>query len=107
MAASDRAQRGSGAAWDYRLHYDPGIAEAFRPGRVYNVSLWPYWDAITCPTLVLRGETSDLLPAGTALEMTRRGSQAELIEIPGCGHAPALLDDDQIALVSDWLERRR
>ena len=57
--------------------------------------------------LVLRGETSDLLPAGTALEMTQRGPQAELIEIPGCGHAPALLDDDQIALVSDWLERVR
>ena len=91
----------------YRLHYDPGIAEAFRPGRVYNVSLWTYWDAITCPVLVLRGETSDLLSAGTALEMTRRGPQAALIEIPGCGHAPALLDDDQIALVSDWLERVR
>jgi pimeloyl-ACP methyl ester carboxylesterase len=91
----------------FRLHYDPGIAEAFRPGRVYNVSLWTYWDAITCPVLVLRGETSDLLPAGTALEMTRRGPQAALIEIPGCGHAPALLDDDQIALVSDWLERVR
>jgi pimeloyl-ACP methyl ester carboxylesterase len=87
----------------YRLHYDPGIAEAFRPGRVYNVSLWTYWDAITCPTLVLRGETSDLLPVSTALEMTRRGPQAALIEIAGCGHAPALLDDEQIALVSDWL----
>lgn len=46
----------------YHLHYDRGIAEAFRPGRVYNVSLWTYWDAITCPVLVLRGEGSDLLP---------------------------------------------
>ena len=89
----------------YRLHYDPGVAEAFRLGRVYNVSLWSYWDAITCPTLVLRGEVSDLLPIGTALEMTRRGPKAELIEIAGCGHAPALLDDEQIALVSDWLRR--
>ena len=89
----------------YRLHYDPGIAEAFRLGRVYNVSLWSYWDAITCPTLVLRGEVSDLLPIGTALEMTRRGPKAELIEISGCGHAPALLDDEQIALVSNWLRR--
>jgi pimeloyl-ACP methyl ester carboxylesterase len=87
------------------LHYDPGIAQAFRPGRVYNVSLWSYWDAIACPVLVLRGETSDLLPVGIALEMTRRGPNAGLIEIPGCGHAPALLDDGQIALVSDWLVR--
>ena len=88
----------------YRLHYDPGIAEAFRLGRVYNVSLWSYWDAITCPVLVLRGQDSDLLPASTANEMTRRGPRAELVEIPGCGHAPALLDDEQIALVTDWLE---
>jgi len=71
------------------------------------VSLWTYWDAITCPVLVLRGETSDLLPVSTALEMTRRGPRAELIEIAGCGHAPALLDNGQIALVSDWLERVR
>jgi hypothetical protein len=28
-----------------------------------------------------------------------------LIEIAGCGHAPALLDDEQIALVADWLGR--
>ena len=91
----------------YRLHYDPGIAEAFRPGRVYNVSLWAYWDAITCPVLVLRGAASDLLPAETALEMTRRGPKAELIEILGCGHAPALLEEEQIALVSDWLDRAR
>lgn len=90
-----------------RLHYDPGIAEAFRLGRVYNVSLWSYWDAITCPTLVLRGESSDLLPAGTARDMTRRGPKAELVEIPGCGHAPALLDEEQIALVADWLARTR
>ena len=87
----------------YRLNYDPGIVQAFRPGRVYNLSLWGYWDAIRCPVLVLRGAESDLLLPHTAAEMARRGPEAEVIEIEGCGHAPALLDDEQIGIVADWL----
>ena len=71
-----------------------------------NVSLWTYWDAITCPVLVLRARAPISCPR-IATEMTRRSPKAELIEIPGCGHAPALLDDDQIALVlagPGWLD---
>jgi pimeloyl-ACP methyl ester carboxylesterase len=87
----------------YRLRYDRRIAEAFRPGRMYNVSLWSYWDAITCPVLLLRGEASDLLPREIAAEMTERGPRAELLEFAGCGHAPALLSEPQIGPVVDWL----
>ena len=35
--------------------------------------------------------------------MTCRGPRAEIVEVPGCGHAPALMDEGQIALVRDWL----
>ena len=87
----------------FEQHYDPGIGEAFRPGRVYNVSLWGYWDAIRCPTLVLRGETSDLLLPETAKEMVDRHRGATLVEIPECGHAPALLDPEQIEIVTNWM----
>lgn len=90
----------------YRVLCDPGIARAFRAGLFYNLSLWTYWDAIRCPTLVLRGETSDLLLPVTAAEMTRRGPRAEVVEFPDCGHAPALLDPAQIAVVADWLTER-
>ena len=92
---------------DGRLHmlFDPGIGEAFRPGRVYNVSLWGYWDAIECPVLVLRGAWSDLLLPDTAEEMATRGPRAEVVEIEGCGHAPALMDAEQIGIVTDWLRR--
>jgi pimeloyl-ACP methyl ester carboxylesterase len=89
----------------YYMHFDPGIAEAFRPGRVYNVSMWGYWDTIQCPTLVLRGANSDLLLPQTAAEMAARGPRAKIIEIEGCGHAPALMDNAQIRLVTDWLRR--
>jgi pimeloyl-ACP methyl ester carboxylesterase len=88
----------------WRKLVDPGISAAFRPVFFYNLSLWNYWDAISCPTLVLRGETSDLLLESTARDMTRRGPRAAVVNIPGCGHAPALLDPAQIAVITDWLE---
>jgi pimeloyl-ACP methyl ester carboxylesterase len=88
----------------YRLHYDPKIAAPFRtefPDK--DVELWPAWDAIRCPTLLIRGAQSDLLTRETAEEMTRRGPKAKLIELPGIGHAPTLLHADQIAIVREFL----
>lgn len=86
----------------YSLHYDPAIGDPFQePMR--DVEAWDLWDRITCPVLVLRGAESGLLTRETAEEMTRRGPKAELVEFAGCGHAPALMAEDQIAVVHDWL----
>lgn len=88
----------------YSLAYDPAIALAFQSVQ-QDVVLWPMWDAVRCPTLVLRGSQSDLLLHDTALEMTRRGPRAQLREIDGVGHAPALMSDAQIAIVRDFLRQ--
>jgi pimeloyl-ACP methyl ester carboxylesterase len=93
-----------------RLHYDPAIALPFRQQELQDVNLWPVWEQVACPTLIIRGESSDLLPAETAAEMTTRSAAAQtgvvsLVEVAGCGHAPALMDDAQIATVVDFLER--
>jgi len=89
----------------YEMRYDPGIGDVFRTAPALNdVDLWPIYDAIRCPTLVLRGEDSDLLTPETHREMGRRGPQAKLLEVPGVGHAPALMDAAQIALVQDFLQ---
>lgn len=88
----------------WRKLADPEIIAAFRPGWFFNLSLWTYWDAITCPTLVLRGAQSDLLLPMTVAEMKRRGPRAEIIEIPNCGHAPALLDPSQVDTIANWLD---
>jgi pimeloyl-ACP methyl ester carboxylesterase len=85
------------------MSYDPAIANAFA-GPLQDVSLWPVWDAIRCPTLVVRGKESDLLLRKTADEMTRRGPKAQLVEFAGIGHAPALMADDQIAVVREFLD---
>lgn len=87
----------------WRLAYDPGIAAPFKGEEFEDIDLWPAWDTVSAPVLVLRGAESDLLLAETAAEMATRGPEAEVVEIPGCGHAPALMDQAQIALVRDWL----
>lgn len=94
-----RAEDGS-----FRPHYDTRIAEAFRatlPEK--DLELWHLYDAVRCPTLLVRGEQSDLVSRQTAAEMTRRGPKARLAEIRGVGHAPTLLQPEQIALVRDFL----
>ena len=85
------------------LAYDPKIADTFRTLPKEDIDLWPQWDSITCPTLVLRGAESDLLRAADAKAMTERGPRARLIEYPGIGHAPALRSEEQIAAVRDFL----
>jgi pimeloyl-ACP methyl ester carboxylesterase len=86
----------------YALTYDPGIALPFRNAAA-PPDLWPIWDAIRCPTLLLRGAHSDLLSAATAQAMTERGPKARLVEFPGIGHAPTLLSSDQVAPVVAFL----
>lgn len=95
----------------FELHYDPAIAMPFRKtyaqelesGRLpADLDLWPIYDRITAPTLLLRGAQSDLLTKQTAREMQTRGPKAQLIEFEGVGHAPTLMHADQIAVVKEF-----
>jgi pimeloyl-ACP methyl ester carboxylesterase len=90
-----------------RLHYDPAIALPFKQQEPKDVDLWPIWEKVACPTLIVRGATSDLLRADTAREMAgrTRAKEVRLVEFAGCGHAPALMDPAQIAAIADFLER--
>jgi len=88
----------------YRPHYDARIAEAFRATMpAGDLEFWQTYDAVRCPTLVLRGAHSDLLSRQTVTEMARRGPKAKVVEIQDVGHAPTLLHADQIAIVRDFL----
>jgi pimeloyl-ACP methyl ester carboxylesterase len=84
----------------WRAAYDPRIAEAFKADK--DLELWGVYDAVRCPTLLLRGELSDLLLPETAAEMTRRGPRARVVEVRGVGHAPTLLAPDQVSVVRDF-----
>ncbi|MDQ2735160.1 MAG: alpha/beta hydrolase [Pseudomonadota bacterium] len=91
-----------------RLHYDPEIAlplRAMTPAAAAagQAALWSAYDAIRCPTLLLRGTESDILAPATAQVMTERGPKARLHELAGVGHAPTLIASDQIALLREFL----
>jgi pimeloyl-ACP methyl ester carboxylesterase len=87
----------------YRLLYDPRIAIRYRRSATRDVDFWDTWDRITCPVLVLRGVDSDFLDPEVARAMTRRGPRAALVELPGRGHPPPLLDPSDHAPILDWL----
>lgn len=85
--------------WCYR--YDPGIALAFERLE-HDVDLSAAWSKVTCPVLVLRGSNSDVLTVETAAEMAERQG-VDVIEMTGCGHAPVLMENDQIQLLQHYL----
>ena len=84
------------------LAWDPAIA---RPILAIDqdVDLWSAYDRIRCAVLLLHGLHSDILSTPIAQEMTRRGPRAKLVEFPKIGHAPALMDPTQIAVIAEFL----
>ncbi|MGZ5847233.1 MAG: alpha/beta fold hydrolase [Ramlibacter sp.] len=88
-------------------HYDPAMVRQFidHPD---DYALWDHYDRIDIPVLCLRGAESDLVPRETTAEMLQRGpgarGLARVVEIPGCGHAPALNVPDQLDLVAGFID---
>ena len=94
----------------FKSHYDPAIAAPFRLitptlAEQGQAALWQAYDALTCPTLLLRGEQSDLLSAATAQAMTQRGPRARLVQFAGVGHAPTLVQPDQVQVLREFLRQ--
>jgi pimeloyl-ACP methyl ester carboxylesterase len=88
----------------FRLHYDPCIARLvdpmpFAPGLFF----WDAWYKVRCPVLLLRGELSTVFPRAVADTMLQVKPDAALVEIPGCGHAPSLMQRDQVEIVESFL----
>ena len=79
-------------------HYDPAMVMQFTH-HDDDYQRWAEWDLLDIPVLCLRGESSDLLLRDTAEQMRNRGPRAVVVEIAGCGHAPALNTPEQFALV--------
>ena len=86
------------------MRYDPAIGDPFRHElQAGDVNLWPLYDSIRCPTLVVRGADSTVLTRDTLREMATRGPRPQTAEIAGAGHAPMFLDDAQIQVVREFL----
>lgn len=106
LALSKPMIRAEGA--QFKLHYDPAIAAPVRAttpelAEQGQSVLWQLYDAIQSETLLLRGAQSDLISAETAQQMQQRGPRARLLEFGGVGHAPTLVQPDQISAVEAFL----
>ena len=88
-------------------HYDPNITQQFFR-EVPEYPMWNEYDALDIPVMVMRGANSDLISPDTLQAMHTRGPGSKgllrTVEIPGCGHAPALNVPAQWQLVMDFLK---
>jgi len=104
--ASDVLRQDKDGQWI--RHYDMNISLPFKSvtpesAKQGEALMWMAYDAIACPTLLIRGADSDLLSREVALEMTKRGPKARLVEFAGIGHAPTLMHEDQIVVIKEYL----
>ncbi len=87
-------------------HYDPAMVRQFTD-HPRDYDLWEHWDAIRIPVMCLRGAESDLVLREATEEMLRRGpgalGLARVVEVAGCGHAPALNVPEQLDLVASFI----
>jgi len=74
-------------------HYDPAMVQQFI-SHPDDYLIWEHYDAIGIPVLCLHGVESDLVLPQTIEAMKARGPGArgalQVIDVAGCGHAPAL-----------------
>jgi pimeloyl-ACP methyl ester carboxylesterase len=89
-------------------HYDPAMVRQFID-HPRDYDLWEHYDRLRIPVLLLRGAESDLVLPDAAAEMLTRGpgalGLARVVEVPGCGHAPALNVAEQLELVQGFIEQ--
>lgn len=87
---------------EYQLAYDPKILTLFQTDQA---DLSQFWDPISCPTLVIRGQNSTILTSQSAAKMDEKPN-VNLVEFPDVAHAPALMDEDQIMTILNWLKKQ-
>lgn len=102
-----KASMPEGAQNKFHLAYDPKIGDAFwnnrgKQRKMPDMPLWELWNKVHTPTLLLRGAESDLLLAETAEQMKQNPALKKLVTFPYVGHAPALMEENQIAVVREW-----
>nr|WP_295785092.1 alpha/beta hydrolase [Rhodoferax sp.] len=88
-------------------HYDPAMVQQFI-SHPDDYRIWEHYDALQIPVLSLRGADSDLVLRETIDAMRLRGPGAagrlQVLEVPGCGHAPALNVPEQLDCVTAFID---
>jgi esterase len=82
---------------------DPAIRKP-PPGTspVLPIGFWEEYEKITAPILIVRGALSTVLMPETAARMCRVSSKVRLVEVPGVGHAPSLVEPESLAAIREF-----
>lgn len=96
LALSDTRLDEIAIGWSRRLddggvgyHYDPALSNQFR-NNPEDFALWPWWDRVDCPALIMRGEHSNVLTEAELAEMAARNPHAVPSVVAGAGHVDML-----------------
>lgn len=88
-------------------HYDPAMARQFTV-HVDDYLIWNHYDRLQLPVLCLHGVKSDLVLPATIEAMKTRGpggaGRLQVLEVPDCGHAPALNIPAQLEPVAAFID---
>jgi len=89
------------------LDYDPDIAVPIRQAghKALVPNLWPAFRRLARrrPTLLVRGQASDLLTGPLAARMQKAAPELTAVEVPGVGHAPMLDEATARAAIFEFL----
>jgi pimeloyl-ACP methyl ester carboxylesterase len=90
-----------------RWKIDPAIRNAPHSGSSARLlDMWVPYARITAPVLVIRGAESDILARATAERMRVVLPQlTTVVEVPGVGHAPSLLEPEALSAIKQFLAR--
>ena len=65
---------------------------------------WDAWKAVTCPTLLVRGDDSDILSPDTATRMLKENPHVTLSTVADCGHSITLdRPEGLLTALTPWL----
>jgi pimeloyl-ACP methyl ester carboxylesterase len=83
---------------------DPAIRNVPRTGSAARpMDLWVQYARISARVLAVRGAESDILSRATAERMAIVQRRTTLVEVPGVGHAPSLLEPEALAAIKEFL----
>jgi pimeloyl-ACP methyl ester carboxylesterase len=88
--------------WAWRM--DPAyVTRRISRGAPTRPDAWPVLAGLACPTLVVWGSDSDVLSEAQARRMVATLPHGELVEVPGVGHAPTLVEPPVLAALERFL----
>ena len=89
----------------FRSDYDPAVLASISSG-ISNETRWKAFDLLQrIPTLLVRGERSELVTREILEKMLTRKPNLEYVEVPDTGHTPLLTESVALNAINDWLHR--